>query len=123
MFLQFLIVAIGLAHTVASLAEPFEPPIAHEKIHRTIIIDERGRYTETVEHISRITNEYGADRLGRHFFDHKTTQETLKVLSAYNRLPNGKIIQLAPDWIKKSGEGNTDGRNFGNIFIFDYFFC
>lgn len=112
MFLQFLIVAIGLAYAVASLAEPFEPPIAHEKIHRTIIIDERGRYTETVEHISRITNEYGADRLGRHFFDHKTTQETLKVLSAYNQLPNGKIIQLAPDWIKKSGEGKTDGRSF-----------
>lgn len=111
-FFKSLISSIWLAHATISLAEPFEPPIAHEKIHRTIIIDERGRYTETVEHISRIANDYGADRLGRHSFDHKTTQETLKVLSAHNRLPDGKIIQLAPDWIKKSGEGNTDGRNF-----------
>jgi hypothetical protein len=107
-----LIISIWLAYAATSFAEPFEPPIAHEKIHRTIIIDERGRYKETVEHVSRITNEYGADRLGRHSFDHKTTQETLKILSAHNRLPSGKIIQLESDWIKKSEEGKTDGRNF-----------
>jgi hypothetical protein len=110
--LKSLITAIGLAYSIASLAEPFEPPIAHEKIHRTIVIDERGRYKETVEHISRITNDYGADRLGRHNFDHKTSQETLKILSAHNRLPDGKILQLTPDWIKTSAEGKTDGRNF-----------
>jgi len=110
--IKSLIISIGLAYSVTSLAEPFEPPVAHEKIHRTIIIDERGHYTETVEHLSRITNEYGADRLGQHSFEHKKTQENLKILSAHNRLPSGKVIQLESDWIKKSEEGKTDGKSF-----------
>ena len=87
--------------SAASYAEPFAAPIAYEKMHRTVNVDARGRYTETVELVSRIANEYGADRFGRHSFDHKITQESLKVVAAYNILPDGKTVRLAPDWIKK----------------------
>ncbi len=95
-----------------ALAEPFDPPIVHEKVHRTVQVDERGRYTETVERISRIMNDYGADRLGEHSFDHKNTQEKLNIVDAKNILPDGKILNLKKDWIKTSDGGRQDGRNF-----------
>jgi len=95
-----------------ALAEPFDPPVVHEKVHRTVQVDERGRYTETVERISRIMNDYGADRLGEHSFDHKNTQEKLNIVDAKNILPDGKILNLKKDWIKTSDGGRQDGRNF-----------
>ncbi len=95
-----------------ALAEPFDPPVVHEKVHRTVQVDERGRYTETVERISRIMNDYGADRLGEHSFDHKNTQEKLNIVDAKNILPDGKILHLKKDWIKTSDGGRQDGRNF-----------
>jgi hypothetical protein len=107
----FLLVA-GISVVTASLAEPFEPPVVHEKVHRTIEIDKSGRYTETVERVTRIVSEYGVDFLGHHVFEAKSTQETLKVLSASNRLPNGKEIHLAKDWIKKSEGEGKNGRQF-----------
>lgn len=99
----------------SAFAESYEPPYQHEKVHRFVSVDERGRYTETVERISRVMNEYGADRYGRHSFEHKTTQETLKILHAENRLPNGKILKLEKDWIKGSDGGRKDGRNFDDV--------
>ena len=100
--------------SAASYAEPFAAPIVYEKMHRTVNVDARGRYTETVELVSRIANEYGADRFGRHSFDHKITQESLKVVAAYNILPDGKIVRLAPDWIKKNNPKDKNGRNFND---------
>jgi Transglutaminase-like superfamily/Domain of Unknown Function with PDB structure (DUF3857) len=96
-------------------AESYDPPYQHEKINRFVSVDERGRYTETVERISRIMNDYGVDRYSRHSFDHKTTQETLKILQAENRLPSGKILRLEKDWIKGSDGGRKDGRNFDDV--------
>jgi hypothetical protein len=107
----FLLLA-GLSAFTVILAEPFEPPIVHEKVHRHIEIDQRGRYTETVERVTRIVSEYGVDFIGHHVFEAKATQESLKVLSASDHLPNGKEIHLAKDWIKKSGGDGTSSREF-----------
>jgi len=96
----------------AAWAESFEPPIVHEKIHRHIEIDERGRYTETVERVTRIISEYGVDFVGNHVFETKATQQSLKILKASNQLPSGKSIHLEPDWIKKSDGNEKNGRNF-----------
>ncbi len=93
-------------------AENYDPPFVHEKINRSVHVDSKGRYIETVERITRITNDYGADRLGKHSFSHKMTQETLKVVNARNILPDGKILNLEKDWVKTSTDGNKDGRSF-----------
>ena len=77
----FLILA-GIAAVPAVLAVPYDPPIVHEKVHRYIDIDERGRYSEIVERVTRIVSEYGVDFLGNHVFETKSTQESFKILSA-----------------------------------------
>lgn len=96
----------------AALADDYTPPIVHEKVHRHVEIDGRGRYVETVERVTRIVSEYGANYLGHHAFEEKSTQESVKVLSASNQLPTGKLIYLVPDWIKRSQSGEKNGRQF-----------
>jgi len=107
----FLIIA-GIAAAPAVLAVPYDPPIVHEKVHRYIDIDERGRYSETVERVTRIVSEYGVDFLANHVFETKATQESFKILLASSLLPNGKSIHLAPDWIKRSEGEQRNGRHF-----------
>lgn len=111
----FTAVSINFFILGSAFSESYDPPYQHEKVHRFVSVDERGRYTETVERISRVMNEYGADRYGRHSFDQKTTQESLKILHAENRLPSGKILKLEKDWIKSSDGGRKDGRNFDDV--------
>ena len=97
-----------------ALAEPVDLPIIQEKGTRHIEVDGRGRYTETIERVSRIMNEFGANRLGRHTISHKSSQQTLKVVDARVTLPNGKVIPLAKDWIKYRRGGEDDRRSFGD---------
>lgn len=107
----FLILA-EIAAVPAVLAVPYDPPIVHEKVHRYIDIDERGRYSETVERVTRIVSEYGVDFLGNHVFETKSTQESSKILSASSLPPSGKSIHLAPDWIKRTEGEQRNGRHF-----------
>ena len=109
---RLLLLLCGVCAVSFVSAENYEPPLVHEKVHRYIEIDERGRYSETVERVTRIVSEYGVDFLGNHVFEAKSTQESLKVLSANNELTNGKLLQLAPDWIKRSEGEKKNGRHF-----------
>ena len=109
-----ILLALTALTTTTSYAEPIDRPVVQEKIHRHIEVDVRGRYTETVERVSRIMNEFGADRLGRHTISHKSSQQTLKVLDAHITLPDGKVIHLAKDWIKHRRGGEDDSRSFGD---------
>lgn len=95
-------------------AEPIDLPVVQEKVVRHVEVDARGRYTETIERVWRIMNEFGADRLGRHTISHKSSQQTLKVLDAHTTLPDGKVIRLAKDWIKHRRGGEDDSRSFGD---------
>jgi hypothetical protein len=95
-------------------AEPIDRPVIQEKIHRHIEVDSRGRYTETVERISRIMNEFGADRIGRHAISYKSSQQKLKVVDAHITQPDGKVIRLANDWIKHRSGGEDDSRSFSD---------
>ncbi len=95
-------------------AEPIDLPVVQEKVIRHVEVDARGRYTQTIERVSRIMNEYGADRLGRHTISHKSSQQTLKVVDAHITLPDGKVIRLAKDWIKHHRSGEDDNRSFGD---------
>lgn len=111
-FAKLLVFLCCLCTVRFTLAENYDPPLVHEKVHRYIEIDERGRYSETVERVTRITSEYGVDFLGNHVFEAKSTQESLKILSASNELANGKLLRLAPDWIKRSEGEKKNGRHF-----------
>lgn len=111
-FAKLLVFLCCLCSARFTLAESYDPPLVHEKVHRYIEIDERGRYSETVERVTRITSEYGVDFLGNHVFEAKSTQESLKILSASNELTNGKSLRLAPDWIKRSEGEKKNGRHF-----------
>jgi hypothetical protein len=95
-------------------AEPIDLPVVQEKVIRHVEVDARGRYTETIERVSRIMNEYGADRLGRHTSSYKSSQQTLKVVDAHITLPDGKVIRLAKDWIKHRRDGEDDSRSFSD---------
>jgi hypothetical protein len=108
--IAFFLSWIGILNVVC--AEPIEPPVVQEKLRRHIDVDARGRYTETVERISRVMNEYGADRIGRHTFSHKTSKETLKVIDAMVIQPDGKLLYLAKDWVKQTRAGDSDTRSF-----------
>jgi hypothetical protein len=107
-WLLLIALAAGMAY-----AEPIDRPVVQEKIHRHVEVDARGRYTETIERVSRIMNEFGADRLGRHTISHKSSQQTLKIVDAHITLPDGKVIRLAKDWIKHRRGGDDDSRSFG----------
>ncbi len=111
-FAKLLLCLYGICTVSFVLAEKYEPPVVHEKVHRYIEIDERGRYSETVERVTRVVSEYGVDFLGNHVFEAKSTQESLKILSASNELTNGKVLHLAPDWIKRSEGEKKNGRHF-----------
>ena len=103
-----------LGFCVFSFAEPIDLPVVQEKVIRHVEVDARGRYTETIERVSRIMNEYGADRLGRHTIPHKSSQQSLKVVDAHITLPDGKVIRLAKDWIKHRRDTEEDSRSFGD---------
>ena len=42
-------------------AEPYNPPMVVESSRHTFNLERSGRYTQTVEKTTRITNEYGVD--------------------------------------------------------------
>jgi Domain of Unknown Function with PDB structure (DUF3857)/Transglutaminase-like superfamily len=111
LFVYFLVWmgALNLAY-----AEAIDLPVVQEKMRRHIEVDAKGRYTETVERTSRVMNEYGADRIGRHTFSHKTSKETLRVTDAKVIQPDGKVLHLEKDWVKHSRSGENDGRSFGD---------
>ncbi len=111
-FAKISVFFLGVFTFTAVLAEEYKPPIVQEKVHRYIEIDDRGSYFEIVERVTRITSEFGADYLSSHVFEEKSTQESLKILSASNQLPNGKSIHLAPDWIKRTEGGKKNGHQF-----------
>jgi hypothetical protein len=108
--IAFFVSWIGILNVVCS--EPIEPSVVQEKLRRHIDVDARGRYTETIERVSRVMDEYGADRIGRHTFIHKTSKETLKVIDAKVIQPDGKVLHLATDWVKHTRTGDADTRSF-----------
>ncbi len=111
-FIAFFLGWIGSLHGV--YAEPIDPPSVQERVHRHIEVDARGRYTETIERVSRIMNEYGADRFGRHSVSYKTSQQSMRVIAAKVIQPDGKELRLAKDWIKHTRSGENDGRSFSD---------
>lgn len=82
-------------------AEAYTPPWVVESSRYTYNIKSSGRYTQTMEKITRITNEYGVDNFGRHIFEINTSKESLIIEDAYSISPEGKKIRLAHDWIRK----------------------
>lgn len=91
-------------------AEAYTPPWVVESSRHTFNLERSGRYTQTVEKTSRITNEYGADNFGRHIFETNPSKETLKIEDAYSITPEGKKIHLARDWINKQHPKPDDDK-------------
>ena len=87
--------------TPYAFAEKYTPPIIVESSRHVFNVERSGRYTQTVEKTTRITNDYGIYNYGRHVFETSTSKETLKIEDAYNLTPDGKKISLARDWISK----------------------
>jgi len=92
-------------------AQVYTPPIVVESSRHTFNLERSGRYTQTVEKITRITNEYGVDNYGRHIFETNTSKETLKIEDAYSITPEGKKIPLARDWISKQHPKPEDDKS------------
>jgi len=95
-------------------AKPIDPSVVQEKMRRHIEVDAQGRYTETIERVSRVMNEYGADRLGRHTFSYKTSQQSSKIIDAKVMQPDGTVLRLAKDWVKRTRSGDSDSRSFSD---------
>ena len=91
-------------------AEPYNPPMVVESSRHTFNLARSGRYTQTVEKTTRITNEYGVDNYGRHIFETNPSKETLKIQDAYSITPDGKKIPLAKDWISKQHPKPDDDK-------------
>ena len=92
-------------------AQPYIPPMVVESSRHTFNLERSGRYTQTVEKTTRITNEYGVDNYGRHIFETNTSKETLKIADAYSITPEGKKIPLARDWISKQHPKPDDDKS------------
>ena len=82
-------------------AEVYTPALVIESSRHIFNVERSGRYIQTVEKTTRITNDYGIYNYGRHVFETSTSKETLKIEDAYNITPDGKKISLARDWISK----------------------
>jgi len=91
-------------------AQAYTPSWVVESSRHTFNLERSGRYTQTVEKTTRITNEYGVDNYGRHIFDTNPSKETLKIEDAYSITPEGKKIPLARDWISKQHPKPDDDK-------------
>lgn len=114
--INFLVVAF-YATVVSSLlttsnvySQSFIPPSINESSRYVFNIERSGKYTQTLERITRITNDYGVDNYARHTFETNTSKEVMKVEDAYNIKPDGKKIPLARDWISKQHPKPEDDR-------------
>jgi hypothetical protein len=96
-------------------SQSFIPPSINEFSRYVFKIERSGRYTQTLERITRITNEYGVDNYARHTFETNTSKEVLKIEGAYNLTPEGKKIPLARDWIRKQHPKPEDDRTIDDI--------
>ena len=83
-------------------AEPYNPPMVVESSRHTFNLERSGRYTQTVEKTTRITNEYGVDNYGRHIFETNPSKETLKIQDATASLPKVKKF-----YSPKTGSANN----------------
>ena len=94
-----------------AIAQAYTPPMVVELSRHTFNLERSGRYIQTVEKTTRITNEYGVDNYGRHIFETNTSKETLKIADAYSITPEGKKIPLARDWISKQHPKPEDDKS------------
>ena len=101
----------SLLHLPIASAQAYSPPMVVESSRHTFDLERSGRYTQTVEKITRITNEYGVDNYGRHIFETNPSKETLKIADAYSITPEGKKIPLAKDWISKQHPKPDDDKS------------
>ena len=101
----------SLLHLPIARAQAYSPPMVVESSRHTFDLERSGRYTQTVEKITRITNEYGVDNYGRHIFETNPSKETLKIADAYSITPEGKKIPLAKDWISKQHPKPEDDKS------------
>ncbi len=86
------------------------PPSVNELTRHIYKIERSGRYTQVIEKITRITNEYGVDNYGRHTFETTTSKEILKIKDAYSISPNGRKISLSREWISKQHPKPDDDK-------------
>jgi hypothetical protein len=100
----------ALLSTPNAYSQSFTPPSINELSRYVFNIERSGRYTQTLERITRITSEYGVDNHARHTFETNTSKEVLKIEDAYNLTPDGKKIPLARDWISKQHPKPEDDR-------------
>jgi hypothetical protein len=91
-------------------AEAYIPPWVVESSRHTFNLERSGRFIQTVEKTTRISNEYGVDNYGRHIFETNPSKETLKIEDAYSITPEGKKIPLARDWITKQHPKPDDDK-------------
>jgi hypothetical protein len=96
-------------------AQAYAPPMVVESSRHSFNLERSGRYTQTIEKTTRMTNEYGADNYGRHIFETNTSKESLKIEDAYNLTPEGKKIRLARDWISKQHPKPEDDKSIDDI--------
>jgi hypothetical protein len=114
--IHFLVVAFyttvvsSLLTTSNVYSQSFIPPSINESSRYVFNIERSGKYTQTLERITRITSDYGVDNYARHTFETNTSKEVLKVEDAYNIKPDGKKIPLARDWISKQHPKPEDDR-------------
>jgi hypothetical protein len=108
--ITFVIGMSSLSQLPQASAQVYSPPMVVESSRHTFNLERSGRYTQTVEKITRITNEYGVDNYGRHIFETNPSKETLKIEDAYSITPEGKKIPLAKDWISKQHPKPDDDK-------------
>jgi hypothetical protein len=111
LMLSLVIGTSSLLHLPIASAQAYSPPMVVESSRHTFNLERSGRYTQSVEKTTRITNEYGVDNYGRHIFETNTSKETLKIEDAYSITPEGKKIPLARDWISKQHPKPDDDKS------------